>query len=135
MSMYFDHARCPTCGASFDPDKLAVRDGHPACPHCGGQMKLVDMFGIADAFAEDDEPELTLEDAIPEWDGQSPRPQQQAPSTEAPRRDARGGARTHIPVSTQDVRPSSDNLPAPTKGGGRGPQSAMDAMRQLKNKK
>jgi len=147
MSMYFDHARCPSCGAAFDPDKLSSRDGQPACPHCGAAMKLVDMFGIADAFAEDEPDQLTLDDLVPgEPDEFGPVDMGQRETAARPSPTAWSGSRTHRAVTHEDkerimgrAEPSSENLPAaparPGESAGAGSQTAADIMRELKSSK
>jgi len=65
MSQYFDHARCPQCGTAFDPEKVATKGGEMACPACGASLALASLFGLNDAFAEEEQPDLSLEDAIP----------------------------------------------------------------------
>lgn len=62
---YFDHIRCSSCGTAFDPEKVSVGGRVFKCPSCGEELRLTDLFGLADAFAEEDQPDLTLEDAIP----------------------------------------------------------------------
>lgn len=66
MSQYFDHVKCPDCGTAFDPEKVATRGRQLSCPKCGAVLALTDLFGISDAFSEDDQPNLDLEDVIPQ---------------------------------------------------------------------
>ena len=66
MSEYFDHARCPQCGTAFDPEKVQSRGGELACPACGASLALASLFGLKDSFLEEEQPDLTLEDAVPE---------------------------------------------------------------------
>ena len=64
---YFDHAQCPKCNASFDPEKIAGGPGTPmACPHCGHHLGVVSLFGVADQFSEADGPRLSLDDLSPD---------------------------------------------------------------------
>lgn len=154
MSMYFDHARCPSCGAAFDPDKITTVDGKPACPACGAPMKLVDMFGIADAFAEDEPDDLTLDDLVPgDFSSSSQRYEESHPyNRTAGSQTAHSGSHMHRAVSREDKErlyststtpspahePSSDSLPArvPRRGDdGGGSRSAMDVMREMKRRK
>lgn len=61
--MYFDHVRCPSCGASFDPERIESREGVMSCPHCKSQLQLKSLFGLADAFEEmDEENPMTMND-------------------------------------------------------------------------
>lgn len=154
MSMYFDHARCPSCGLAFDPDNVSTRDGQPACPHCGAAMKMVDMFGLADAFAEDEPEPVTLDDLVPggydtSYQGQGSERQDVRGGSSQPR--GHSGSMNWRPVSREDHEqysvspsptpahaPSSENLPArrfkrsdDDDGGGR---SAMDVLRDLKRR-
>ena len=62
--MYFDHVRCPSCGASFDPERIESREGVMSCPHCKSQLQLKSLFGLADAFEEMDEEEAALSRAV-----------------------------------------------------------------------
>lgn len=64
---YFDHVSCPQCKAAFDPEKIASGPGQPmACPSCGAAIGLTDLFGLKDAFAEEDQPSLGLDDLSPD---------------------------------------------------------------------
>lgn len=68
---YFDHIRCSHCRAQLDPDGLNGRDGL-VCPSCGGALNPTDLFGLADAFVEEDEPMLSLDDLVPGRSGPIP---------------------------------------------------------------
>ena len=70
---YFDHVRCSSCGANFDPEKVSVGGRQFKCPSCGAELKLADLFGLADAFSEEDQPDLTLDDLVPGASGGSPK--------------------------------------------------------------
>lgn len=69
--MPFDHARCPGCEAILDPDRLKAGPKGPHCPRCDTPLGLVDLFGVSDAFAEEEQPQLTLDDLVP---SSNPRP-------------------------------------------------------------
>jgi hypothetical protein len=58
---YFDHVRCHHCQAALDPDHLAAG---MRCPRCGGELSLTDLFGVKDAFSEEDGPALSLDDLV-----------------------------------------------------------------------
>ncbi len=105
MTQYFDHVRCPSCRAAFDPEKVATRGRELTCPACGETLRLADLFGLSAAFAEDDQPDLSLEDAIP--------------SRSEPVRDA--------------PAPSSPNLPGRPIDSS--PLGALDVLKQLKKGK
>ena len=69
--MYFDQVRCPHCRNAFDPEKVTVSGQTLVCPGCGESLALTDLFGLSDAFSDpdDDQPPLTLEDAVPRGTG------------------------------------------------------------------
>ncbi|MBN2800664.1 MAG: hypothetical protein JXX28_16090 [Deltaproteobacteria bacterium] len=160
MSMYFDHARCPSCGAAFDPDRASTRDGKPACPYCGEPLKVVDFFGIADPFAEDEAEEMSLDDLVPGQFEQGPVPGgYQGRGNFADRftqanndRSQRSGSRNFRSVSKEQKEQSMRErgmTPAPTPSSGslpvhvpreeddapQGGRSAMDIMRDLKKRR
>ena len=58
---YFDHVKCHHCGTMLNPDNLSAG---MACPSCGERLSLTDLFGVADAFSEHDQPEATLDDLL-----------------------------------------------------------------------
>lgn len=63
---YFDHVRCNACKAMLDPESLGSVPGQGlSCPRCGAALSLTDLFGIADAFSEEEGPEMSLDDAMP----------------------------------------------------------------------
>jgi hypothetical protein len=132
---------------AFDPDRVTVVDGQPACPHCGAPMKVVDMFGIADAFAEDEPEEMTLDDLVPGDHEPRTRPEAGPAPSSRPSQTAHSGSRMHRAVSREDKEqltptpahpPSSDSLPArvprPEDDGG-GARTAMDVMREMRGRK
>lgn len=63
--MYFDHVRCPSCGASFDPERVEMREGVMSCPSCKSQLGLKSLFGLRDAFEEMEEEKMTIDDLVP----------------------------------------------------------------------
>lgn len=63
--MYFDHARCPSCGISFDPERVEVRGGAMSCPKCKSQLSLKSLFGLAAAFEEEEPEHMTIDDLVP----------------------------------------------------------------------
>jgi len=71
--VYFDHARCPSCGVSFDPERVKVHEGVMSCPKCNSQLQLKSLFGLRDAFEEmDEENPMTIDDLIPGGPSHSP---------------------------------------------------------------
>ena len=69
--MPFDHASCPGCQAILDPERLVGGQGNPKCPRCHTELSFVDIFGVADAFREDEAENLSLDDLVP---GSKPKP-------------------------------------------------------------
>ena len=62
--MYFDHVRCPSCKAAFDPEKVSAQGQMMACPYCHSKLSLKSLFGLADAFAEEETADLSLDDLV-----------------------------------------------------------------------
>lgn len=106
MSQYFDHVKCPECGTAFDPEKVATRGSQLACPKCGAVLALANLFGISDAFSEDDQPQLDLEDVVP------------TRTEPAPPRSAGGSPGASLPGRPID----------------QSPMSALDVLKQMKKK-
>jgi hypothetical protein len=126
---YFDHVRCHACKAMLDPETLASTPGQGlTCPKCKAALSLTDLFGLADAFAEEEEGPVSLDDLV-----SGPRPTPQATSRKpASKPSARRPAAPPAPKgSTALVRRASDDADA-----GPDPDSeALHAMRSLKRKK
>ena len=59
---YFDHVRCHACRASLDPEQIGKQG--MTCPKCGTALSLTDLFGVKASFAEDDLPDLGLDDLV-----------------------------------------------------------------------
>ena len=112
---YFDHARCTSCGAQFDPETVVPREDGFACPACGSQLALKSLFGLKAAFDEDEAPAMTLDDAVP---GFGPPP----PATSAGQRGPGEGA-----LSPPAARSGT--------GGPTGSQTALDVLRDLKRRR
>ena len=123
---YFDHVRCPSCRSMLDPEQLGGRLGF-VCPYCGNQLNAKDLFGVAAAFSEEDQPDLTLEDLMkpdggvgtPQDFGAMPHATQQALRREASAQPGRG----------ELVRRGRDD-----DDDGGGATSAMDLMRRMKKR-
>ena len=62
---YFDHISCHACKGNIDPDRIKPVEGRLICPYCNTELKLTDLFGIKASFAEDDQPDLTLDQLVP----------------------------------------------------------------------
>ena len=74
---FIDHVRCGQCSAYFHPEAIVSKRGGPSCPKCGGELNMMDMFGVNDAFVGiDDESgnDVSLDELIPQSTGApSPR--------------------------------------------------------------
>jgi len=92
---YFDHVRCPHCRAMLDPESIGGVQGRGMrCPRCNKPLQLTDLFGVADAFSEEEGASLSLDDAVP---GFGDRDRQEAPPAadkprQASKRTDKGGA-------------------------------------------
>ena len=62
--MYFDHVRCPSCGAQFDPESIDGSGGVAACPACKGQLDVKSLFGVAAHLEEADAPNAGIDDLV-----------------------------------------------------------------------
>jgi hypothetical protein len=113
---YFDHVRCSACKAMIDPESLGSRPGQGlSCPRCGAPLSLGDLFGLKDAFAEEDQEELSLDDAMSKMRAPTASV---APPTPAPRSAPRPapGARPapRAPAAPAPAgRPAAKQLPGP----------------------
>jgi hypothetical protein len=114
----------------LDPEQLGGRLGF-ACPHCGHQLSGKDLFGVAAAFSEEEQPELSLEDLMkpdggvgtPQDLGGLPHATQQALRREASASQSRAKQRGHV------VHLPGDDDDDDTRGG-----SALDLMRKMKKR-
>ena len=86
MSQFFDHVKCPSCGAAFDPEKVVSRNREMTCPSCHSTLALTDLFGLSAAFAEEQQPDLSLEDAIPKPDENAKPAPKATPGRQVPGR-------------------------------------------------
>ena len=62
--MYFDHVRCPSCGAQFDPEAIDSSGGVAACPACKSQLDIKSLFGVAAQFEDADAPSAGIDDLV-----------------------------------------------------------------------
>lgn len=115
---YFDHVRCSACKAMIDPESVASKPGQGlSCPRCGAPLSMGDLFGLKDAFSEEDQEELSLDDVLSKM---------RAPTASVAPPD---GAR---PASTgRGPTPAAPRSAAPAKPAPRGAPSAPAAPRQL----
>lgn len=70
---YFDHVRCPSCAAHIDPERVEVLRGVAVCPSCQTALELKSLFGLSDAFEEDDDDNMGIDDLVPGGGGDRPR--------------------------------------------------------------
>jgi hypothetical protein len=86
---YFDHVRCPHCEAMLDPESIGGVQGRGMrCPRCNKPLQITDLFGIADAFSEEEGANLSLDDAVPGFGGDRPA-EEPAPPPARKRRGAK----------------------------------------------
>ena len=129
---YFDHVKCPSCGAQFDPEKVVHGPGKPlACPYCHDELGVANLFGVRDAFSENDEPNLTLDDLSPRdsntpvWTakgGYAPDPMADDPDIMAQR------------AAAAKKQPWDKGRGQIVKKGSSEGGSALDMMKQIKDK-
>jgi hypothetical protein len=105
MSQFFDHVKCPSCGTAFDPEKVQSRGGELTCPSCKSPLKVADLFGLSANWVEDDQPELSLEDAIPK------------------------------PEAPKAAPPPQDGRQVPGRPVDQSPMGALDVLKQLKKER
>jgi len=84
---FFDHARCPHCRAMLDPESIGGVQGRGMrCPRCNNPLQLTDLFGVADAFSEEEGAALSLDHAVPGFGDRDPdEAPAPAPAPKAPR--------------------------------------------------
>ncbi len=68
--MYFDHVRCPSWSAQFDPERIDASGGVAACPACGASLDVRSLFGVAAHLEDADAPSAHIDDLV-EGYGQS----------------------------------------------------------------
>lgn len=118
---YFDHVRCTACKATLDPESLVSVQGQGmSCPQCKAPLSLTDLFGLRDAFAEEESPDLSLDDLVA---GPS-RPAAPAPQKPAPRTSGRTPVKPTSGGLVRRVAPPEEAAP-----------SALDLMRSMKKKR
>lgn len=136
--MYFDHARCPSCGAQFDPESIDVSGGAAKCPGCGAQLDIKSLFGVAAHLSEVDAPSAGIDDLVAghgtnddSWRSTSAQDPMQDPA--APRQAGRRPAKSTKPHSTsmvRRVRGDDDEHGDPPMAPG--PSAVLQALRDLK---
>lgn len=131
---YFDHVRCTACKAMLDPESLATVQGQGmSCPRCNAPLSLGDLFGLSAAYAEEESPDLSLDDLVAGYGGGEPAP----PAPEPPPRRRPQTTPSTRPASRPHGRATSTGLvhrgPAPEDDDEPAP-SALDAMRALRRK-
>ena len=107
---YFDHVRCPHCRSMLDPESIGGVQGRGMrCPKCNEPLQLTDLFGVADAFSEEEGASLSLDDAVPGFGDRDPGGPAPAPAP----RDKPGQSAKQI---------------------GKGGSSAADVLKQMRKK-
>lgn len=97
---YFDHVRCHACRASLDPDQIGKQG--MTCPKCGTQLSLTDLFGVKASFAEEDLPDLGLDDLV----GKVAQPGADWKPLQAPPKRAPGTAPAGVTARSPTAAPS-----------------------------
>lgn len=148
---YFDHVKCHHCGTQLNPDALSAG---MACPACGQTLALSDLFGVADAFSEHDQPEATLDDLLAPQKAYADDPlrefAQQQHQAHAERQAARREARSSGGATRPSGRPTPPGRSTPPAAAGStglvhrpshdddddddvgGTPSALELMRRMK---
>jgi transcription elongation factor Elf1 len=139
--MYFDHVRCPSCGAQFDPESIESRGGVASCPSCGAQLDVKSLFGVAAHLEEVDAPEAHIDDLVAGHGGgedtwrttsaRDPMKEQRFQDAYQARRAEQHPPRQHSTSMVRKVRgddPEGDDRPAPSGG----PSAVLQALRDLK---
>ncbi len=120
--MYFDHVKCPSCGAAFDPEAVGSRSGSLTCPACGSQLELRALFGLNSAFAEEEAESMSIDDLVPGRSG--------------PVAEGTGGGQGRA-ASAMDALRGGSSKDLPARQGGKGASdtpSAADVLRGLKRR-
>ena len=140
---YFDHVRCHACKAMLDLESLATVPGQGlTCPKCKAALSLTDLFGLADAFAEEEEGPVSLDDLVSARPAKPPPPRAPAPAARRPAAPApkpAAAAKAAPPKAATAAPKGSTSLVrrAPEDEHEAEPEpksAALDAMRALKKK-
>ena len=100
---YFDHVRCHACKAMIDPESVGGSGGKGmTCPRCGAALSLTDLFGLAAAFSEEEEENVSLDDLVP---GAPPPPKPSATKPAAKPAPAKPAAKP-APAKPAPAKPS-----------------------------
>lgn len=134
--MYFDHVRCPSCGAQFDPESIATQGGAAVCPSCRSQLDVKSLFGVAAHLAEADSPDVGIDDLVAgsgpaeAWRSTGGYDPLRGQAPQGQRNPSRGPARGAPPGSTHMVRHGQDDQEraAPATG----PSAVLRALREIK---
>lgn len=135
--MYFDHVRCPSCGAQFDPESIDTSGGVAACPACGAQLDIKSLFGVAAHLEEVDAPNAHIDDLVSgygdrgeQWrttSAHDPFQDRQARRTQ----QGRGPSKpAHSTSMVRRVKGDEDD----GEGEASGPSAVLKALRDLKRK-
>lgn len=137
---YFDHVRCSACKSILDPENLATVQGQGmSCPYCKAPLSLKDLFGLADAFAEEESPDLSL-DALVDGFEDPPIPSVAPPQRKARRAPAPSAPSAHPARRALGARSDSTAM-VPTSrreddgDAGSSAPSALELMRAMRKKR
>jgi hypothetical protein len=133
---YFDHVRCSACKAMLDPESLANKPGQGlSCPRCGAPLALGDLFGLKDAFAEEDQEDLSLDDVLSKMRAptasvappSTPPGRASAPPPRAAAAPGKPAARPAAPAAAAKAAPRQ--LPGPAPAAKAAPRPAAPAAK------
>lgn len=134
--MYFDHVRCPSCGAQFDPESIDTSGGVAACPACGSQLDIKSLFGVAAHLEEMEGPSANIDDLVSgygdrgeTWRTTSAHDPFNAGNANGPARRGGPAPKTHSTSMVRRVRGEDAD-----EGEASGPSAVLKALRDLKRK-
>jgi hypothetical protein len=136
--MYFDHARCPSCGAQFDPEAIDVSGGVAKCPGCSAQLDVKSLFGVAAHLSEVDAPDASIDDLVAghgsgddSWrspSAQDPMQEQSFRDSYQARKQQKNPPKAHSTSMVRRVRGEDDADPPMAAG----PSAVLQALRDIK---
>lgn len=136
---YFDHVRCSACKAMLDPENLVSVQGQGAsCPVCKAPLSLKDLFGLRDAFAEEESPDLSLDDLVAgATPSAAPEPASAPPAAAPGPRTTKGRvpAKPSTGAASGALVRRGGGASADAGDGTSAGPSALDLMRSMKKKR
>jgi len=134
--MYFDHVRCPSCGAQFDPEAIDGSGGFAACPACKSQLDVKSLFGVAAHLEEADAPDAGIDDLVAgygkrgdAWRTTSGFDPMQQGGGQQSRQQGSPPPRSHSTSMTRRVKGESEGEEPAS-----GPSAVLKALRDLKKR-